>query len=66
VVAVAGRYDERPVVVSGGVFQNALLVRLLADALGERLWLNRAVPANDGGISLGQAAVAAVAERLRA
>jgi hydrogenase maturation protein HypF len=47
------------VVVSGGVFQNALLTAELYDALGERLWANRIVPANDGGIALGQAAIAA-------
>jgi hydrogenase maturation protein HypF len=50
------------VVVSGGVFQNQLLLADLAallerDAL--RLWTNHAVPPNDGGISLGQAAIAA-------
>jgi hydrogenase maturation protein HypF len=46
------------VVASGGVFQNALLVELLHDRLGERLWTNRAVPPNDGGICLGQAGLA--------
>ena len=48
------------VVASGGVFQNALLVELLAQRLGDRLWVNQKVPANDGGISLGQAGIAAV------
>lgn len=47
------------VVVSGGVFQNSLLLQRLAEILGERLWMNKKVPANDGGISLGQAALAA-------
>jgi hydrogenase maturation protein HypF len=46
------------VVLSGGVFQNNLL---LADIAGIRpnleVWTNSAVPANDGGISLGQAAM---------
>jgi hydrogenase maturation protein HypF len=61
VVAMAeGRYARR-VVVSGGVFQNALLLELLWDALRDRLWTNRSVPPNDGGISLGQAAIATVA-----
>jgi hydrogenase maturation protein HypF len=50
------------VVLSGGVFQNDLLLRdlgaLLTEA-GREVWTNRAVPANDGGISLGQAALAA-------
>jgi hydrogenase maturation protein HypF len=60
VVAAAGSLGHKPVVASGGVFQNALLVALLAERLGDRLWLNTKVPANDGGISLGQAGVAAV------
>jgi hypothetical protein len=49
------------VVLSGGTFQNALLVdrvrARLAPAL--RVWTNAQVPPNDGGISLGQAALAA-------
>ncbi|MDQ2857760.1 MAG: carbamoyltransferase HypF [Candidatus Eremiobacteraeota bacterium] len=51
-----------PVVCSGGVFQNRLLVELVQARLGERVWFNRAVPANDGGLCLGQAALAAFAE----
>jgi len=50
------------VVLSGGVFQNQWLatnvVRRLADD-GFEVHTNRLVPANDGGISYGQAAVAA-------
>lgn len=51
----------RSVALSGGVFQNRLLLRKLVDALerdGLRVLLPREVPANDGGVSLGQAAVA--------
>jgi len=51
----------RNVALSGGVFQNRLLlersVRLLAGK-GFRCHYNRRFPANDGGISLGQVAVA--------
>jgi hydrogenase maturation protein HypF len=50
------------VALSGGVFQNRCLLRSLVRALesdGFRVLLNREVPANDGGVSLGQAAVAA-------
>jgi hydrogenase maturation protein HypF len=52
------------VVLSGGVFQNELLLADLKPLLeGENLqvWTNHAVPPNDGGISLGQAAIAAFA-----
>ncbi len=60
IIALSDGFRGRPVVVSGGVFQNALLVELLANELGERLWMNHSVPPNDGGISLGQAAIAAI------
>jgi hydrogenase maturation protein HypF len=53
------------VVLSGGTFQNVLLLEAVRRTLTRslRLWTNRAVPSNDGGISLGQAAIAAVAHR---
>jgi len=50
------------VVLSGGVFQNQWLVTNLMDRLardGFEVHTNHQVPANDGGISYGQAAVAA-------
>ncbi|MGD0834291.1 MAG: carbamoyltransferase HypF [Candidatus Dormibacteria bacterium] len=49
------------VAMSGGVFQNALLAGRLEALLRQRglsVHANSAVPANDGGISLGQALVA--------
>ena len=52
------------VVLSGGVFQNELLLQNLKPLLERnrlQVWTNHAVPANDGGISLGQAALAAFA-----
>ncbi len=53
------------VVLSGGVFQNELLLedisRLSADAPFQIL-TNHAVPPNDGGISLGQAALAVLGQ----
>ena len=52
------------IVLSGGVFQNLMLLEDLDALLASKpyeIWTNRAVPPNDGGISLGQAAVAAVA-----
>jgi hydrogenase maturation protein HypF len=50
------------VVLSGGVFQNEMLLEDLKADLentGLQLWTNQSVPPNDGGISLGQAALAA-------
>ncbi len=50
------------VVLSGGVFQNRLLSDMLYTRLveaGFECYLHRLVPPNDGGISLGQAAIAA-------
>jgi hydrogenase maturation protein HypF len=60
VVEAVATLKPRQVVASGGVFQNALLIELLAQRLGDRFWINQKVPANDGGISLGQAAIASV------
>lgn len=50
------------VVLSGGVFCNELLTRRLTQLLVEQgceVWRHEQVPPNDGGIALGQAAVAA-------
>jgi hydrogenase maturation protein HypF len=65
VTSVADGYNTNVVVLSGGVFQNELLLKdlkLLFDADGIEVWTNHSVPPNDGGISLGQAALAAFAK----
>ncbi|MGB6692382.1 MAG: carbamoyltransferase HypF [Terracidiphilus sp.] len=62
--SVCDEHGVRTVVLSGGVFQNELLLEDLKPLLERdqlRIWTNHAVPANDGGISLGQAALAAFA-----
>jgi hydrogenase maturation protein HypF len=54
--------EVRRVALSGGVFQNALLLSRTLELLEQRglsAHTNRSVPANDGGVSLGQALVAA-------
>ncbi|MBP3691587.1 MAG: hypothetical protein J6I74_09685, partial [Schwartzia sp.] len=50
------------VALSGGVFQNTLLLRLVEKKLckdGFEVLRHRLIPANDGGLSLGQAVCAA-------
>jgi hydrogenase maturation protein HypF len=50
------------VVLSGGVFANALLTTEVSARLsgdGFRVYRHRLVPPNDGGLSLGQLAIAA-------
>jgi hydrogenase maturation protein HypF len=59
---LADRYGLATAVLSGGVFQNRLLLEGCADALardGVRVLTPRQLPPNDGAISYGQAAVAA-------
>lgn len=61
-VLAARHAGVETVALTGGCFQNRLLVTRAADALeraGFRVLLHRHVPPNDGGISLGQLAVAA-------
>jgi hydrogenase maturation protein HypF len=51
----------KTVALSGGVFQNRLLLRLtvpLLEEAGFEVYLHRQVPCNDGGVSLGQAMLA--------
>ena len=51
----------RQVCLSGGTFQNAYLLRRSVRALrqaGFDVYLHTQVPANDGGLSLGQAVIA--------
>jgi hydrogenase maturation protein HypF len=59
---VSAAHEVITVVLSGGVFQNELLLEDLKSLSIDgslQIWTNHAVPPNDGGISLGQAALAA-------
>jgi hydrogenase maturation protein HypF len=58
---IADENGVRQVALSGGVFQNRLLLRKtvsLLESSGFRVFTHRQVPCNDGGISLGQAVIA--------
>ncbi|MBL8079534.1 MAG: carbamoyltransferase HypF [Anaerolineales bacterium] len=56
----------KSVVLSGGVWQNITLLRRSLSLLendGFKVYIHREVPTNDGGLSLGQAAIAAARMR---
>jgi len=61
-IAVSEETGLRAIALSGGCFQNRLLLESLAPALraeGLTVYTHHHVPANDGGLALGQAVVAA-------
>jgi len=61
---IAGETGISQVALSGGVFQNRLLLRkavTLLESSGFQVFTHRQVPCNDGGISLGQAVIANIA-----
>lgn len=61
IVRVARRTGVRQVALSGGVFQNSYLTERAAAMLEEagiRVATHQRVPANDGGLALGQAVIA--------
>jgi len=62
VTQISATYQSNTIVLSGGVFQNELLLSDFKEATANlplKIWTNHVVPPNDGGISLGQAALAA-------
>ncbi|MGH8894209.1 MAG: Sua5/YciO/YrdC/YwlC family protein, partial [Actinomycetes bacterium] len=63
---VAAVHELTAVALSGGVFQNVVLTDLVIDGLqarGLRVLTHHQVPPNDGGICLGQVAVAVARDR---
>jgi hydrogenase maturation protein HypF len=62
IVMLCESHGTHTAVLSGGVFQNEMLlsdVKTILEPARIRIWTNASVPPNDGGISLGQAALAA-------
>jgi hydrogenase maturation protein HypF len=60
-LGLSRKHSVRTLVLSGGVFQNDLLlgdIKAMLEPANLAIWTNSAVPPNDGGISLGQAALA--------
>jgi len=65
-VLLRERHSLGTVALSGGVFQNLILtgrVTARLEARGFRVLAHSRVPCNDGGISLGQAVIAAAQDR---
>jgi len=57
IVTISNRYDNLPIVLTGGVFQNKTLLEMVCkrlDSLKREYYYSKKVPLNDGGISLGQ------------
>lgn len=60
-IAARDAYGINKVVLSGGVFQNMLLLKMAMKNLKDndfKVYIHSKVPTNDGGIALGQAAIA--------
>ncbi|MDF2519547.1 MAG: carbamoyltransferase HypF [Clostridia bacterium] len=61
VEAISRQYGIRNVVLSGGCFENSLLLGLILDRLeckDFQVYFHKLVPCNDGGVSFGQLAAA--------
>lgn len=57
IVYISMQYDDLPVILTGGVFQNKTLLELLCkrfDTLNKEYYYTKRIPLNDGGISIGQ------------
>uniref|UniRef100_UPI0040483A95 carbamoyltransferase HypF n=1 Tax=Aliarcobacter sp. TaxID=2321116 RepID=UPI0040483A95 len=57
VLDISNTYKNLPVVLSGGVFQNRILLKILIEKFqeqGREFYFSKDIPLNDGGISAGQ------------
>ncbi len=58
ILDISKSYENLPVVLGGGVFQNKTLLEILINKFKEQnkeFYYNKNIPLNDGGISVGQA-----------
>ena len=53
VISISNKFDL-DVVLSGGVFQNKTLMKIILEKSNKKIYFNQNTPINDGGISLGQ------------
>jgi hydrogenase maturation protein HypF len=63
VIDLSDRYSELPVVLGGGVFQNAILVSLIVadcESKSRTCLFAGMIPPGDGGLAAGQLALAAM------
>jgi hydrogenase maturation protein HypF len=63
--SISAKTGINGVALSGGVFQNRLLLRktrALLESAGLKVYTHHQVPCNDGGISLGQVVIANFSE----
>ena len=68
IVKFCSSYPELPVVPGGGVFQNRVLVELVAEGFSttnQMVGLPGLIPPNDGGLAVGQLAIAAALSKQR-
>jgi hydrogenase maturation protein HypF len=68
-IRLSAKSNINKIALSGGVFQNRLLLRKtirLLESAGFIVFTHRQVPCNDGGISLGQAAIAGYKHKIQA
>jgi len=53
IVSISNKFDLE-VILSGGVFQNKTLMKIILEKSDKKIYFNQSTPINDGGISLGQ------------
>jgi hydrogenase maturation protein HypF len=57
IIDISSSYEQLPIILTGGVFQNKILLELTCkrlEDLGKTFYHGKKIPLNDGGISVGQ------------